>query len=192
MEPIMLQVLPKPLERSTPVLETSDIDSMLLWQAPIGFIGIKTAYDALEKVYIEPVNVAQSHDTPQNDVEALTLGALQAYFKGDFNRYQVLLSQIPTRPVGTSFQKQVWQALSTIPLGETRSYKWLAQAIDNPNAIRAVGQANRRNPLPILVPCHRVVNQNGDLGGYMGKNNPYDNALTIKQTLLNLEAGKDF
>lgn len=188
----MLQVLPKPLERSTPVLETSDIDSMLLWQAPIGFIGIKTAYDALEKVYIEPVNVAQSHDTPQNDVEALTLGALQAYFKGDFNRYQVLLSQIPTRPVGTSFQKQVWQALSTIPLGETRSYKWLAQAIDNPNAIRAVGQANRRNPLPILVPCHRVVNQNGDLGGYMGKNNPYDNALTIKQTLLNLEAGKDF
>jgi len=81
---------------------------------------------------------------------------------------------------GTAFQKQVWKTLASIPYGETRSYAWLAQAVKRPNACRAVGNANGKNPLPILLPCHRVIQSNGDLGGYSG-------GLHIKKYLLELE-----
>ena len=67
---------------------------------------------------------------------------------------------------GTDFQKQVWQALLKIPFGETRSYKQIAEAIGNPKAVRAVGMANNKNPLLIVVPCHRVIGTNGKLVGY--------------------------
>ena len=89
--------------------------------------------------------------------------------------------QLPLDLVGTSFQKQVWQALLKIPFGTTNSYKDIAQRIKNPKAVRAVGSANGKNPLCIIVPCHRVIAHDGSLGGYSG-------GLDFKKQLLELEA----
>ena len=87
---------------------------------------------------------------------------------------------LPLAPLGTEFQKKVWAALVAIPYGETRSYKQIAQQVGNPAACRAVGMANNKNPLPIVVPCHRVVGTNGSLTGYAG-------GLEMKEWLLALE-----
>ena len=90
---------------------------------------------------------------------------------------------LPLRPEGTKFQKQVWDALLSIPYGEVRSYKEIAEAIGNPKACRAVGMANNRNPISIIIPCHRVIGANGSLVGYGG-------GLPIKTKLLKLEDSK--
>lgn len=90
---------------------------------------------------------------------------------------------LPLKPEGTEFQKKVWNALLDIPYGETRSYKDIAVFIGNPKACRAVGMANNRNPISIIIPCHRVIGANGSLVGYGG-------GLPIKIELLNLETGQ--
>ncbi len=82
--------------------------------------------------------------------------------------------------VGTNFQQKVWQAVSQIPYGETASYKEIATAIGNPNASRAVGLANNKNPIPLVIPCHRVIGTNGKLVGYAG-------GLEAKRYLLEVE-----
>lgn len=87
---------------------------------------------------------------------------------------------LPLRPAGTPFQRAVWQALGTIPYGQTRTYGEVAAQVGRPKACRAVGMANNRNPLSILVPCHRVVGKNGALTGYAG-------GLDVKARLLKLE-----
>ena len=87
---------------------------------------------------------------------------------------------LPLNPRGTEFQKRVWKALLDIPYGETRSYKQIAETIGNPKAVRAVGMANNRNPLLIVVPCHRVIGANGKLVGYGA-------GLDKKEFLLQLE-----
>lgn len=81
---------------------------------------------------------------------------------------------------GTGFQKLVWRKLRNIPYGETRSYKWVAECIGCPKGQRAVGQANGGNPLPIIIPCHRVINSDGSIGGYSG-------GIDIKKRLLAIE-----
>lgn len=103
------------------------------------------------------------------------LAQFEAYFAGHLQRFT-----LPLAPRGTAFQQAVWQALCDIPYGETRSYSDIARAIGKPNAVRAVGAANGRNPLSIIIPCHRVIGQNGSLTGYAG-------GLPIKQALLTLE-----
>ncbi|WOX53522.1 methylated-DNA--[protein]-cysteine S-methyltransferase [Aeromonas sp. CD] len=103
------------------------------------------------------------------------LAQFEAYFAGHLQRFT-----LPLAPRGTAFQQAVWQALCDIPYGETRSYSDIARAIGKPNAVRAVGAANGRNPLSIIIPCHRVIGQNGSLTGYAG-------GLPIKQALLRLE-----
>ena len=87
---------------------------------------------------------------------------------------------LPLIPQGTPFQKRVWQALEAIPWGELRSYRDIAQAVNCPRGFRAVGMANHRNPIPIFIPCHRVVGSNGSLTGYAG-------GLELKKALLALE-----
>ena len=87
---------------------------------------------------------------------------------------------LPLNPRGTEFQQQVWKALCDIPYGETRSYKQIAEAIGNPKAVRAVGMANNRNPLLIVIPCHRVIGANGKLVGYAA-------GIEMKEYLLKLE-----
>ena len=87
---------------------------------------------------------------------------------------------LPLAPAGTPFQRRVWRALEAIPYGQTRTYRDIALAVDCPRGFRAVGMANHRNPIPILIPCHRVVGSNGSLVGYAG-------GLDLKERLLALE-----
>ena len=101
---------------------------------------------------------------------------LSEYLKGERQMFD-----LPLNPRGTDFQKRVWQALCDIPYGETRSYKQIAEAIGNPKAVRAVGMANNRNPITIVVPCHRVIGADGKLVGYGG-------GLEMKEFLLRLES----
>lgn len=94
---------------------------------------------------------------------AKTIEQLEKYFSGDLTRFT-----IPIKMQGTDFQQKVWSALQSIPFGETVSYKTIADAIDSPKAMRAVGLANGKNPISIIVPCHRVIGANGKLTGYGG------------------------
>jgi methylated-DNA-[protein]-cysteine S-methyltransferase len=84
-------------------------------------------------------------------------------------------------PMGTAFQREVWNALLRIPCGETRSYQQVAEMVGRPGAARAIGQANACNPLPIVVPCHRVLAADGSLGGYMGEWGGTGNGLALKR-----------
>jgi methylated-DNA-[protein]-cysteine S-methyltransferase len=102
---------------------------------------------------------------------------LEAYFEGELEEFDLDL-----RPSGTPFQLEVWQALSAIPYAETLSYRDVAEEVGRPLASRAVGQANGRNPISIIVPCHRVIAADGTLGGYGW-------GLERKQWLLDHEAG---
>lgn len=87
---------------------------------------------------------------------------LDAYFNGDLKEFNQKIKFI----IGTDFEHKVWLALKQIPYGETRSYKWIAKNINCPKAVRAVGQALRKNPLPVILPCHRVIASNGSIGGF--------------------------
>ena len=91
---------------------------------------------------------------------------------------------LPLDPRGTVFQQQVWKVLCDIPYGETRSYKQIAEAIGNPKAVRAVGMANNRNPLLIVVPCHRVIGANGKLVGYGAGIEKKEFLLKLEKSLL--------
>jgi methylated-DNA-[protein]-cysteine S-methyltransferase len=116
----------------------------------------------------------------QEDSSALRepVRQLRAYFAGELENFDLLLA-----PDGTPFQQKVWDELLDIPYGKTISYGELAKRIGNPNASRAVGLANGSNPIPIIIPCHRVIGSNGKLTGYGG-------GLPIKEKLLALEKGQ--
>jgi methylated-DNA-[protein]-cysteine S-methyltransferase len=105
-----------------------------------------------------------------------TMRQLRAYFGGELKSFDV-----PLEIAGTEFQRRVWSALRTIPYGQTRSYSEIAAQIGAPQAVRAVGAANGRNPIPIIVPCHRVIGASGSLVGFGG-------GLEWKRLLLDLEA----
>ena len=110
-----------------------------------------------------------------NSVLQATRVQLDEYFSGARKQFD-----LPLAPQGTPFQTEVWQTLATIPYGETISYAQLAQRVGKPTAMRAVGAANGRNPLPIVLPCHRVIGADGSLTGFGG-------GLPTKQFLLELE-----
>jgi DNA-3-methyladenine glycosylase II len=138
---------------------------------PIGDLVIYTTLTEVTAIhFMKPQNAI--NETP---LVKLAKEELFAYFKGDLEQFTLPLSKS-----GTSFQQSVYKALQCIPYGTTISYGELACAIDNPKASRAVGGANNKNPLPILVPCHRVVGSKGQLVGYAG-------GLTVKEWLLNYE-----
>jgi methylated-DNA-[protein]-cysteine S-methyltransferase len=90
-------------------------------------------------------------------------------------------------PEGTPFQRACWDACRRIPRGETRTYAWLAAKAGSPDAVRAAGQAMRRNPLPVVVPCHRVVSSGGGIGGYAGDTGPDAANVRVKRFLLDVE-----
>jgi len=100
---------------------------------------------------------------------------LSEYFAGHRKVFD-----LPLAPGGTAFQQSVWKALAAIPFGDLRSYRDIAEEIGKPNAVRAVGSANGRNPIPIVVPCHRVIGSDGSLTGFAG-------GLDMKRALLALE-----
>lgn len=112
---------------------------------------------------------------PEIKILSRTTAQLDEYLNGKRKKFD-----LPLDAAGTAFQQQVWQELSKIPYGETRSYKDIARRIRNPKAVRAVGGANGRNPVCIIVPCHRVIAADGSLGGYSGRPG-------VKSRLLELE-----
>ena len=123
---------------------------------------------------------AEDNLTPMSETPLIkrAISQLSEYFDGERTSFD-----LPISPSGTGFQKKVWDALLTIPYGETRSYKDIAVQIGNPKAVRAVGMANNRNPIAIVIPCHRVIGHNGSLTGYGG-------GLDVKAYLLELEKMK--
>lgn len=112
---------------------------------------------------------------PAGSLERAVARELHEYLEGRRRRFTFAI-----RPQGTPFQRRVWHALETIPYGATRTYGDIARAVGAPGAARAVGQANHRNPIPLVIPCHRVVAAGGKLGGYGG-------GLAWKRRLLALE-----
>ncbi len=119
-----------------------------------------------------------SGSVPDRKPFTSVIDQLSEYFSGQRTKFEV-----PLAPVGTPFQLAVWEALRSIPYGTTTSYGQLARSVNSPGASRAVGAANGRNPISIIVPCHRVIGSSGDLTGYGG-------GLPRKRQLLDLEQGR--
>ena len=122
-----------------------------------------------------PTDKLNQHD-PNHAIALLTIAELEAYFAGRLTSFSVPLDL----STGTKFQQTVWRALLTIPYGQTISYATLAQNIGKPTAYRACANANGKNPISLIIPCHRVIASDGGLGGYTG-------GLDIKRALLKLE-----
>jgi len=147
------------------------------YQVPteLGQFGLVANGTALTHLFF--AGEAPSFNTTEQATPLLREAAaqLQQYLSGERRQFT-----LPLDPVGSEFFRRAWQALVAIPYGETRSYQQIAAAIGNAKACRAVGLANNRNPLPIFIPCHRVIGANQKLTGYRG-------GLPLKQTLLELE-----
>jgi len=141
--------------------------------SPIGLLTLVEEDGALTEVrFGERLEGIALCDTP---LLKQAVRELNEYFSG-----QRKIFTVPLKPKGTPFQQRCWAALLQIPYGETRTYGQQAAMIGNPKACRAVGMGNHRNPLPVFIPCHRVVGSNGKLTGYAG-------GLDIKETLLYIE-----
>lgn len=134
----------------------------------LGPIGIVVCDQGVEAIFLKEEHFKaylEEHSDLRPD-EALCKKAkeqVEAYFKGERQAFQL---EVYTE--GTAFQKRVWEGLKQIPYGETLSYGELARQIGHPKAVRAVGGANRANPVPLIIPCHRVIGKNGKLVGFMG------------------------
>lgn len=146
-----------------------------VYDTTIGRIMIESNMEAVTAVSLAAEeSQVQSHRTELTDMAAKQLNEYLAGKRRYFD--------IPLLPHGTQFQQLVWKALQSIPYGQTRSYKQIAELIGNPQACRAVGMANNKNPILILIPCHRVIGSDGSLVGYGA-------GLPLKKRLLALEKG---
>jgi methylated-DNA-[protein]-cysteine S-methyltransferase len=141
---------------------------------PIGPLLLHADDGFLTRIEFGPATAFSSGAPPFPDADAQLL----AYFAGELEQFE-----LPLAPRGTAFQRSVWDALAEVPYGTTTTYSALAARIGRPSACRAVGAANGRNPLPVIVPCHRVIGAAGALTGYGG-------GLARKRHLLALEAAK--
>jgi len=147
-------------------------------ESPIGKLLLVAGERGLSQIWFngQAQKAALGADVREDSVTLReVIHQLRAYFAGELETFDLDLA-----PEGTSFQQKVWDELLRIPYGETISYGQLARRIGNPNASRAVGLANGSNPIPIIIPCHRVIGSNGKLTGYGG-------GLPIKEKLLALE-----
>ncbi|MBB3186090.1 methylated-DNA--[protein]-cysteine S-methyltransferase [Microbacter margulisiae] len=129
--------------------------------SPVGWIVVRGEANEIVSISFseEKVPARGAKDAAVNEA----IKQLIAYFLGKRKTFS-----LPLRKTGTAFQQKVWEALQTIPYGETSTYKKIAEQIGHPKAFRAVGNANRHNPFPIVVPCHRVIETSGFFGGYSG------------------------
>ena len=123
----------------------------------------KTGVELEMQVLVKAVGEVASPAEAAHPILDLLEEELQSYFNGNLDTFTV-----PLAPIGTTFQKSVWEALQTIPYGDTCSYGFIARQIDNPKGVRAIGLANGRNHIAIVIPCHRVIGANGKLTGYAG------------------------
>ena len=150
----------------------------LYHSSPIGKLLLAGDGDNLNLLGFPSGSMARKHEkgwvkgsSPFKEV----ISQLEGYFAGELKDFD-----LPLAPVGTEFQQTVWEALTEIPYGETWSYGQLAKHIGRPKAYRAVGAANGLNPIPVIIPCHRVIGSNGKLTGFGG-------GIKTKEYLLNLE-----
>ncbi|MDR3706002.1 MAG: methylated-DNA--[protein]-cysteine S-methyltransferase [Paludibacteraceae bacterium] len=143
------------------------------YHSPIGLLQLQGTESHIS--HVQFVDAATAVDNTNWKLGQEAKKQLEEYFAGKRKDFD-----LPLQPVGTNFQQAVWMALRQIPFGHTVSYGDIAQAIGNPKAARAIGQANNRNPIAIIVPCHRVIGRNGKLTGYAG-------GLDKKEFLLKLE-----
>ncbi len=142
------------------------------YESPLGTLYLTSNRDALLGVSFDTVMLDENAANPVLD---MAKEQLDAYFNGTLQQFT-----IPLELYGTAFQQNVWKALCTIPYGRVVSYQDIAIAIGNPKAVRAVGMANNKNPISIIIPCHRVIGKQGSLVGYAG-------GLEKKQWLLSHE-----
>lgn len=149
--------------------------SIFFYQTDIGEVGIAANEKAVTRVYLKPEGILLDAVVRETGLIAEAARQLQDYVQGSLKHFD-----LPLAPAGSEFMQRVWAGLKTIPYGETWSYKRLAESIGNPRAARAVGQANHRNPIPIFIPCHRVIGADGSLTGY-------GSGLPLKAFLLDLE-----
>jgi len=165
-DPLFIDWLETPMGR---MISIADDDALYLLEFT-NRKNMRRQFDRLRKVQSRAVLPGRTKITDQIEME------LEQYFTGELEDFQTPLSTS-----GTDFQRQTWDALQTIPHGQTRSYAQLAAMIGKPDAVRAVASANANNGLALIIPCHRVIGKNGGLGGYAG-------GIDRKQKLLDLEA----
>ncbi|KTC92583.1 MULTISPECIES: methylated-DNA--[protein]-cysteine S-methyltransferase [Legionella] len=154
-----------------------------MMKSPVGELKLVASEKGLAAILWEGdnpkrVRLNSPEESKNHPILVETENQLKAYFAGMLKQFSLKLDF-----VGTEFQKKVWHALITIPFGETRSYGQIAQQIGHPTAVRAVGAGNGKNPISIIVPCHRVIGSNGKLTGFAG-------GLETKAYLLQLESQK--
>jgi methylated-DNA-[protein]-cysteine S-methyltransferase len=142
---------------------------------PVGKVKVSASFSGITSVVFVSAQESQVAPIP-NTLVGKACKQLGQYFEGTRSKFELDLDLI-----GTEFQRQVWGGLLTIPYGKTCSYSEIATLLGNPKAVRAVGAANGKNPISIIVPCHRVIGANGTLTGYAG-------GLDRKEWLLNLES----
>jgi len=157
----------------------------IIFNTNMGWVGILGSNKGLVRTTLPQHSAQEARQLLGNEVNYAVwspnlfdglMERFKTYFRGDKIAFSDKLDLS-----ATPFQRQVWEMTRLIPYGETRSYTWVAEQIKSPKAVRAVGQALARNPLPIIVPCHRVVTTNGRLGGFSGGGE-------MKKRLLHLEA----
>jgi methylated-DNA-[protein]-cysteine S-methyltransferase len=144
-------------------------------QTALGKLGIAEQDGNITEVYFANEVIPQDVELAETALINEAFLQLNAYLAGELREFS-----LPLAPRGTVFMQTVWKALCAVPYGTTASYKDIALAIGNPKAVRAVGQANNKNPIPIFIPCHRIIGSDGKLVGYGG-------GLEIKEFLLVLE-----
>jgi methylated-DNA-[protein]-cysteine S-methyltransferase len=150
-------------------------------RSPLGILKIAASTTSLlEVLFSDEATLADENILPANEICIHTVTQLEEYFAG--NR---MTFELPLSPVGTAFQQNVWQELLKIPYGTSSTYSTIANNMNNPLSVRAVGMANGRNPIAIIIPCHRVIGADGTLTGYAG-------GLWRKEILLKLEGHPAF
>ncbi len=141
----------------------------------LGVVGIAEEDGTITSLYFSRYLVPETAVPGESKLLCEAFRQLQAYLAGHLTVFD-----LPLNPFGTPFMKEVWRHVSAVPYGSTVSYRDIALKVGNPKAARAVGMASRRNPLPVFIPCHRIIGSDGKLTGYRG-------GLQLKQRLLDLE-----
>ena len=154
----------------------NDVTIYTTMDSPIGELTLTGNGVALTGLYMERREAPRPDWVRDDERLGEARRQLEAYFVGELTTFD-----LPLAPRGTPFQEKVWEALRTIPYGKTASYRDIAVQVGNPTAVRAVGAANGRNPISIIVPCHRVIGADGSLTGYGG-------GMERKRWLLDLES----
>ena len=149
------------------------MNNIYFYETEIGTIGIRENNKYITDIYFSKIDT--NDNIKETELIKKCFLQLKEYFEGSRRSFD-----LPIEPKGTEFQKKVWDELLKIPYGETKSYKDIALAIGNEKACRAIGMANNKNPIPIIIPCHRVIGSNKKLVGYSG-------GIDIKEKLLNIE-----